>query len=701
LKTKTRKIALVGNPNVGKTSLFNQLTGLNQKVGNFTGVTVERKSGDLTLANGETVEIIDLPGTYSLYPKSLDEEVVIDVLLHQQSPDFPDTVIVIVDVSNIERNLLLASQIIDLEIPVILALNMVELAEKKGFVYDKEILAQRLNCEVISINARTGLGIQELKLILQNTPSASSFIKYKFIEKYNEIITIIQKITHSSNTYQNWLVLNQVDKCRFLEDSLKVQIKDTLEKYHFEATQIQKMEILERYAQVKDILKASRQEKEPSQFYSLGQNIDKITLHPIGGYLVFATIMFVVFQSIFTLAEYPMNFIETTFISLSSYLQTHLPASKLTDLLTEGILAGIGGVVVFIPQIAILFGFISILEESGYMARVVFITDKMMQKFGLNGKSVIPLISGMACAIPAIMAARNIEDEKERLLTILVTPFMSCSARLPIYTLIISLIISDTPVLGIFSLKGFVLTGLYFLGIFAAIISAWFFQKVLNSSHKSYFLMEIPVYRMPRWRSIGLTMWQKSQEFVIEAGKVILAISIVLWGLASYAPDNEMEIIENEIIKEYPTLSETELEDKIASAKLEVSYAGQIGKFIEPVIRPLGYDWKIGIALLGSFAAREAFVGTMATIYSIESKGEEEATIRELLRQEKNPQTGEPLYTSALGFSLLVFYAFAMQCMGTVAVVYKETGSWKYPILQLVYMTGLAYISAFLAYNLL
>ncbi len=694
------KIALVGNPNAGKTSLFNQLTGLNQKVGNFAGVTIERKSGTITLSATQNVEIIDLPGTYSLYPKSPDEQIVTDVLLNAKDPDFPDVIISVVDASNLERNLLLVKQIQSLRIPIILALNMIESAQEKGVFYDTALLSEKLGCVVVPINARTGFGLTQLKKILHRELPQKLIPKYHFIEIHQKLINEIKTVTQVDNEYHNWTLANQIKSLKFMPKNQQNVIQEITEKYNFNSNDAQKSETLERYAEIRHFLAQCRVQKPYTKTKDLTNLFDKIALHPVGGYALFLVLMLLVFQALFEFASYPMDLIDGIFTSFSAFLQNQLPENKLTNLLTDGIIAGIGGVVIFIPQIAILFGLISILEESGYMARVVFMTDKLMQKFGMNGKSIIPLISGMACAIPAIMATRNIQNEKERLLTIFVTPFMSCSARLPIYTIIIGLVIPEGAYFGIFSLQGLALTGLYFLGILAAVVSAFFFQNVFEVKSKSYFMMEIPRYRMPRWKNIGLTMFQQSKSFVLEAGKVILAVSIVLWVLASYAPNNEFQVIENEYLTKYSELSQVELENKIAGAKLEASYAGKIGKIIEPVIRPLGYDWKIGIALLSSFAAREVFVGTMATIYSIGSETENQITIRERMRQEKNPKTGASFYTPALGFSLLVFYAFAMQCMSTMAVVYKETGSWKYPILQLIYMTGLAYFSAFLVYNL-
>ncbi|MDQ2656971.1 MAG: ferrous iron transport protein B, partial [Bacteroidota bacterium] len=421
-------------------------------------------------------------------------------------------------------------------------------------------------------------------------------------------------------------------------------------------------------------------------------------------YLLFFAVLFLIFQAIFAWATLPMDLIDLLFANLSQYLHGALPDGPLTSLLADGIVPGIGGIVIFVPQIAILFAFISILEESGYMARVVFLMDKMMRRFGLNGKSVVPLMSGVACAIPAIMATRTIDNWKERMITIFVTPLMSCSARLPVFTILIALIVPEQRLLGFFNLQGIALMGLYMLGFVAAIGSAWVMKQIIRVRERSFLIMELPTYRIPRWSNVGYTIIEKTKAFVLEAGKVIMAISIVLWVLASYGPGDKVSNAREYVLAESQNLRLTEqgLEDRIAAFKLENSYAGVIGKALEPAIRPLGYDWKIGIALVTSFAAREVFVGTMATIYSIGSAGDDgDTTIKTRMKQEINPETGGPRFTPAVGFSLLIFYLFAMQCMSTLAVVYRETRGWKWPILQLLYMTALAYVSAWIVYQVL
>jgi len=675
------KIALVGNPNSGKSSLFNVLTGLNQKVGNFAGVTVEKKVGVFQLDSQTEAQLIDLPGTYSIYPKSIDEEKALEVLLDKNNSHYPQKVIVVADSSNLQRNLLLFTQIQDLGFPTILVLNMWDVAQKMGISYDLEYLKLAFACPVLTLNSRTGQGVEQLKEFI-NLPTEAK--KNSFWE---------MPLFFQKNSYHD--LVNALQNKEFFGEN--TEIKSILEEKKIDKISLQSQEINQRYQKIRLIVAKASQKIAKKQ--SVSQQLDAIFLHPIWGYASFLAVLFLIFQAIFTWASYPMDFIDGTFADLGNWLKTTLPPSALTDLLADGIVAGIGGIVIFVPQIAILSFFIALLEESGYMARVMFMMDKFMRKFGLNGKSIVPLISGTACAIPAIIASRSISNPKERLLTILVTPLMSCSARLPIYTIIIALVVPNQLFLGVFNLQGIVLMAMYLLGTVAALVSAWLINKFLKINQKSYFIMELPKYQVPRWQNIGITIWQKSYSFISEAGKVIMAISIVLWVLASYAPAGQMEKAEQQTRQQYQNLPENLLENKIAAAKLEVSYAGHLGKSIEPLICPLGYDWKIGIALISSFAAREVFVGTMATIYSL-GDSEDSETVKVRMAKETNTD-GKPFYNLALGASLLIFYAFAMQCMSTLAVVYKETQSWKYVFFQFVYMTALAYIGAWLAYNLL
>ncbi len=705
---KTPKIALIGNPNAGKSSLFNSLTGLNQKTGNFPGVTMEKRTGIWELEPKRSVEILDLPGIYSIYPKSIDEELVINILGDPKHPDFPDMAIVVADASNLKRNLLLFSQVRDLGIPTVLALNMIDVAENEGYVINSIKLARELNVEVAEVNAKKGIGLNGLKLsvvkTLQNRFASNDALPLPISE---DLIQDIQAEFGEAEPYRSLLWLMEHDRMKMFSKK-QCEVLDAIQnKHQFSGKKYQSQETVKRYEQITEVvdrcvINLNRQWDAPP-VRTWTDRLDKFFLHPVGGYVFFLAILFVMFQAVFTWATYPMDLIDGGVASLNDWLKGVLPESALTALLTDGLIAGIGGVLIFIPQIAFLFLFISLLEETGYMSRVMFIMDKLMRRFGLNGKSVVPLISGVACAVPAIMSTRSIGSWKDRLITILVTPLMSCSARLPIYTVLIALVVPEKNTLfGLFNLQGVALFGLYLLGFFMALVSAWVMKVILQAKEKSYFIMELPTYKGPRFKHVALTIWNSVNAFVFEAGKIIVAISIVLWVLASYGPGDKIAQSEARVRQENPTLQGVELANKISAQKLENSYAGHFGHFVEPVIRPLGYDWKIGIALITSFAAREVFVGTMSTIYSMGGEVDDEnATIKNRMRAEINPATGKPMYDVALGFSLLIFYAFAMQCMSTLATTYRETKSWKYPLIQFGYMTALAYLSAFAVYQLL
>ena len=705
---KTPKIALIGNPNAGKSSLFNSLTGLNQKTGNFPGVTMEKLTGIWELEPKRPVEILDLPGIYSIYPKSIDEELVINILGDPSHPDFPDMAIVVADASNLKRNLLLFSQVRDLGIPTVLALNMIDVAENEGYVINSLKLARELNVEVAEVNAKKGIGLNGLKLAvvksLANRYASNDALPLSISD---DLIQDVQAKFGEGEIYRSLLWLMEHDRMKMFSQAQRESFDAIQNKHHFSSKKYQSEETVKRYEQITEVvdrcvINLNRQwDATPVRTWT--DRLDKFFLHPVGGYVFFLAILFVMFQAIFTWATYPMDAIDGGVAALNDWLKGVLPESALTALLTDGLIAGIGGVLIFIPQIAFLFLFISLLEETGYMSRVMFIMDKLMRRFGLNGKSVVPLISGVACAVPAIMSTRSIGSWKDRLITILVTPLMSCSARLPIYTVLIALVVPEKNTLfGLFNLQGVALFGLYLLGFFMALVSAWVMKVILQAKEKSYFIMELPTYKGPRFKHVALTIWNSVNAFVFEAGKIIVAISIVLWVLASYGPGDKIAQAEARIRRENPTLQGVGLDNKISAEKLENSYAGHFGHFVEPVIRPLGYDWKIGIALITSFAAREVFVGTMSTIYSMGGEVDDEnATIKNRMRAEINPATGKPMYDAALGFSLLIFYAFAMQCMSTLATTYRETKSWKYPLIQFGYMTALAYLSAFAVFQLL
>jgi ferrous iron transport protein B len=696
------KIALAGKPNSGKSSLFNLLTGLNQKIGNFPGVTVDKRSGVCQLNESTKAQITDLPGVYSLYPRTPDERIVTEIFADKKNELYPDRVVVIADATNLKNCLLLLTQIIDLGLPAILALNMMDLAAKAGLSIDLIKLAIQLDVPVVMINARSGHGLDQLKKVMA-APLPASSRKFYQIEK--EVKPAIEKIKERFQIQRDYVAyhfLHQTTSLLLLPEQERNFIRDTANAFGLFEGKYQGAETIIRFSAIQEILNKVIVAVPNPGWKKTTQRIDKIVTHKIWGYLIFFGTLFLIFQSIFAWAQVPMDFIDTWFTIFGDWSNKHLPEGPLFDLLTKGIIPGIGGILIFIPQIAILFALISILEESGYMARAVFLMDKIMRKFGLSGKSVVPLISGLACAIPAIMATRTIDTWKDRLITIFVTPFMSCSARLPVFAILVALIVPGDRYFGFFNLQGLALMGLYLLGFFAAILTAMFMKWLIKTKERSFLIMELPAYRMPKWSNVGYTLLEKTKAFVFEAGKVILAISVVLWVLASYGPPDEMQQAEQKVLEASTNerLTQQGLENRIAAYKLEHSYAGIIGKSFEPIIKPLGYDWKIGIALITSFAAREVFVGTIATIYSLGST-DNETTIKERLKSEINPETGGPRYTPAVGLSLLVFYTFAMQCMSTLAIVKRETKGWKWPMIQLAYMTGLAYLSAFIVFQTL
>ena len=693
------KVTLIGNPNVGKTSVFNDLTGLNQQVGNYPGITVEKKQGVCKLSDSTKAKIIDLPGTYSLNASSIDENVVIELLLNKNDEDFPDVAVVVTEVENLKRNLLLFTQIKDLEIPTILVINMADRMALKGIELDISILEKELKTKIALISSRKKIGIDHLKDLILNYKNLSTEPCLNASSIDPDYFNNLRRAFPNQLLYKLWLVITQDVNFLNLERN---EIKSSFTKSHSDLKRLQQKETIKRYQFINDTLKLG-QKIDSSKATDIRAKIDRVLTHKIFGYVIFFGVLMLIFQFLFDWSSIPMEFIDETFANFSSIAKQQLPAGEFTNLISEGIIPGIGGIVIFIPQIAFLFLFISVLEESGYMSRVVFLMDKIMRKFGLSGKSIVPLISGTACAIPAIMSARNIENWKERLITILVTPFTTCSARLPVYAILISLIIPEKRLFGFLSLQGLTLMALYLLGFGMAVFSAYLLNKYLKLSCKSYFVVEMPGYKIPMIKNVGLNVLEKTKAFVTGAGKIILALSVILWYLGSHglsADFNNAEQIINQQNKS-KTISAEEFENQVNAYKLENSYIGYIGKAIEPAIRPLGYDWKIGIAVVSSFAAREVFVGTLATIYSVGSHSEEETTIKNRMAAEVHPETGKKIFNFATGISLLLFYAFAMQCISTLAIVKKETNSWKWPMIQLVFMSGFAYITALIAYQIL
>lgn len=700
--SKPVHIALVGNPNSGKTSLFNALTGLNQKVGNFPGVTVDKKTGALDFEDGEQAVLIDLPGTYSLYPRRGDEWVAYKVMMDADTEIHADAVILVADASNLKRNLLFCSQIIDLKVPVVVALTMNDIAQQKGIKIDLIGLQAELGVPVIPVNPRKNKGLAALKKAVQQISTeqykapSRDFIDAKALAP--AAVTGMQKLFPKLSEYASlhYLINHENFPLAEREQSL---IEKLEEAHQFSPSKVQAEEVMQRYSRIRQIMQKNVVEPDPLEKKLFTDKLDNILLHRTWGYLILLGVLFLLFQSIFWLASYPMDGIEWAFQQVSTALGNTLPTAWWSDLLINGLVAGLSGILVFVPQIMILFGLITLLEDTGYMARISFLSDKLMRKVGLNGKSVMPMISGFACAVPAIMSARNIENRKERLLTILITPLMSCSARLPVFTILISLVIDDHYYFGFLSLQGLVMMGLYLLGLVMALIVSYIAKFFIKIQEKSFFILELPIYRAPRWKNAAITMVEKARIFVFDAGKVIMLISLLLWFLSSYGPGDKMETVESKyaaMIAAAPAQADSL--NKVQSAEqLKYSYAGILGQAIEPVIRPLGYDWKIGIALITSFAAREVFVGTMATLYSVEE--DDDTSLREKL-QSATYADGSKVYTLATGLSLMVFYVLAMQCMSTLAVVKRETRSWKWPVIQLVYMTVLAYVLSWGTYVL-
>jgi ferrous iron transport protein B len=695
-------IALVGNPNSGKSSLFNCLTGLNQQVGNFPGVTVDKKTGSTTI-HDKTATIIDLPGTYSLYPRRLDEWVSYKVLMGQDKEIKTDVIVAVADASNLKRNLLFCTQIIDLKLPVVIALTMMDLAKKKGIQIDIEELERELGVPVMAVNPRKQKGIPQLKKAIEQTAQhlyqspARDFIENKALAP--AAVDSVKKVVPEVSDYTaiHYLINHESFD---LSAATQERIEEIEKENNFNPTKTQAEEILQRYGRIKHIMQLAVSEPDPLQKTLFTEKLDNILLHRRWGYVILLAVLFLLFQSVFWIAQFPMDWIDLGFTKLSASLSNWLPDNLWSDLLINGVLAGLGGILVFVPQIMILFGLITLLEDTGYMARISFLTDRLMRAVGLNGKSVMPMISGFACAVPAIMSARNIENRKERLLTILITPLMSCSARLPVYTILISLVIPKTFLFGFLGVQGLVMMGLYLLGLVMALVVSYVAKWFIKIKEKSFFILELPTYRSPRWSNVLRTMISKARIFVTDAGKVIMIISLILWALSSFGPGKRMEEVREkyEYTMRQPGVDTIQAERNYSTEKLQNSYAGILGKSIEPVIEPLGYDWKIGIALITSFAAREVFVGTMATLYSV-GDADNELLLKEKMKAAVHPD-GRPVFTLASGLSLMIFYVFAMQCMSTLAVVKRETRSWKWPLIQLVYMTGLAYLISFIAYQL-
>lgn len=702
------KIALIGNPNSGKSSLFNLLTGLHQKTGNFPGVTVERVSGQLRLADGSLCSVTDFPGTYNLYPTSLDEQVVFDVLSNPAHPDYPDLVIYVADAMRLDQHMLLLAQVRDLGIPMMLTLTMEDEALRAGVSYDLSALEKSLGLPVMGVNGRSGDGLFMVRMAIADFFGSDRKLSPQPVgfSPSPEMRATIQGIRETfpeiGSDFRALLYAHHATRLSHLSPEEANRVQELARAHGFDSLRAQYTEIMDRFREIDRIAATCRQPHTAPAGKSFTRAIDRVATHALAGPLIFFVLLFLVFQVVFTGSALPMSWIELLFTEMGGWVVYALGSGWISSLLSDGVIAGLGGVLVFIPQIALLFLLVAILEESGYMARAVYLFDRLLQRFGMNGRSLVALVSGTACAIPAIMSARTITNRRERLITILVTPFISCSARLPVYAVLVGLMVPPGFYGGWISYQALAFMGLYLLGTIAAFAAAYVFRRILRPAEPGHLLIELPEYQLPHWRNVLLTVWSKVRSFVREAGSIIIVISVVLWFLASFGPPGQMDRAAQTATSEaiLQGMDEEAVEGVEAAARLEASFAGLLGKGLEPLIAPLGFDWKIGIALVTSFAAREVFVGTMATIYSI-GGSDDDQTIRARMAQELDPATGKPRYSIPVSLSLLLFYVFAMQCMSTLAVVRKETGGWKWPLVQLTFMTGMAYLSSLVAYQVL
>jgi len=686
----SRNIAIIGNPNSGKSTIFNSLTGLRQKVANYPGVTVEKKEGIVKFKDGSLAILIDLPGTYSLTANAPDEKIVKDILLGRKTDIDPfDLIICVVDASNLERNLYLVSQIIDLKLPVIMALNMIDVAEKSGMTINVNKLSEELGILIIPTVGNKHRGIEALKAAANRRANYS-----KKARQWKLPIVLEEECIELKNLLQihSWTeavafhdAVTLLSSPYYLEEQKDLLPEEIVEHVLQDHNRLNilgmdcQSEIVEaRYEWIKSIC-GSAVIFNRNTGKSLSDRVDNIMTHKFWGFLIFLSIMTIIFQAIFTWALIPMDLISKGFDSLGILITRILPKGELQDLIVNGALSGVSAVVTFLPQILFLFFFIGLLEDTGYMARAAFIMDRLMSKVGLHGKSFIPMLSSFACAIPGIMATRTIENRKDRLVTMLVSPLMSCSARLPIYVLMIAAFIPKKSILGIISLPGITLVSMYLLGLFTALGMAWIFKKTLLKSDTPVFIMELPPYKLPSLKSIVLQMWEKGSLFLKRAGTIILGVSIILWFLSTYPKKENFS----------------------PSVQLEQSFVGRIGHFVEPLIRPLGFDWKIGIGLISSMLQREVFVSTMGTIYNVKDsdKGESTISLGQHMKEDIDPVSGHPVFTVLTAICLMVYYVLAMQCMSTIAIMKRETNGWKWPLFQFCYMTALAYCVTLIVYH--
>jgi ferrous iron transport protein B len=683
-------IAIIGNPNCGKTTLFNALTGLHQKVGNYPGVTVEKKVGTISLDNGDEISVLDLPGTYSLSANSPDEQIVVDVLFGRiRNTPIPQVILCVVDATNLERNLYLLSQILDLKFPTVVALNMFDRLEQESITIDIAQLEETLGVRCIPTIASNGTGIDDIVAAIRSTTDHSNNIRQWTLpesvkSEHDELVSLLIKNDNIEEHVAFHIAQSLLSTPREIDSFSSLFSESTLAHVRedhraLSASGFDRHAIFaeSRYKWIHQVFRKCVHHQTSDKQNTIHDTIDSILTHNVWGYVIFFALMSVMFTAIFTWANYPMELISEGFGWLSGIIAEIIPEGDLRSLIVNGVIGGVGAVVTFLPQILFLFLFLGFLEDTGYMSRAAFIMDRVMGKVGLHGKSFIPLLSSYACAIPGIMATRTIENPRDRLVTILVAPLMSCSARLPVYTLLIASFVPNTVVFGIFSMPALVIVSMYLLGLVAALVMALLLKNTILKGPTPAFMIELPPYRMPSLKNTMLHMWERSVLFLKKAGTIILGVSIILWFLATYP----------------------KLEEGTASDKLAHSFVGKAGHLIEPVIKPLGFDWKIGIGIISSLLQREVFVSTMGTIYNIENADEESSSLKEQLQRDIDPETGLPTFTLLTAICIMVYYVLAMQCLSTIAVVRRETNSWRWPLFQFSYMTLLAYAATFITYR--
>ncbi len=717
-ETAVRRIALAGNPNVGKTTLFNRLTGLQQKVGNYSGVTVERKSG--ALKNRPGVEVIDLPGTYSLSPKSLDEKIAYDALTGRIAGEAaPDLVVCVVDATNLERNLYLATQVLDLGLPTVLALNMTDAAAQNGITIDVAALSEALGAPVVPIAARAGQNIDALRAFVDAPPPPPPPPGWHLIPAAETHVAELAEVLAGEQPGVRTRLLRSDALGALTSDALLsgwearaprfvAAVREARAALEAHKAPYKQAEMMGRYAWISQATRGVVTRQQDEAAHTLSDKIDAVLTHRVWGLVLFAALLLVIFQAVFSWATPAMDAIEAVVGWMGSGVRDVLPEAWYTDLLVDGVLAGVGNVVVFLPQILLLFFFLGLMEDTGYMARTAFLLDRVMRKMGLSGASVVPLLSSYACAIPGIMAARTLPNERDRLITIMVAPLMTCSARLPVYALFIAAFIPAGALFGVLGYQGLTMFGLYALGTVMAFVAAWILHRFVFKGTGSSFVMELPPYRMPQPVYVLRRMLNRAKMFFVRAGKIIFGVSVVLWFLANYPAPSAEALARSELqattearsvtpegLEETPIAPSTRTPESI---RVENSFIGRFGRMLEPVMRPLGFDWKISAGIVTAFAAREVIVSALATIYSAGDGEGDPMLLRDALKKDRYPD-GTPVYTPLVALSLMIFFVFALQCVSTLAIARRETNTWKWPIVMWCYMFVLAYTSSFIVYQ--